>query len=110
MAEGFTKAFKACLSVLGGAMLILSIADVPAKAAIWNGWLRYLSPHLHTLGFRWFLGCLGILIALAPWIAEWAKPRMKLLLTPSEGPSTQQMLTVRNLGKKDTFSAFCEII
>jgi hypothetical protein len=36
--------------------------------------------------------------------------KMNLLLTPSEGPGTQQILVVKNLEKRDTFSVFCEII
>jgi hypothetical protein len=92
-------------AALGIAVFVISLADIPAKLAIWQGWFTS-----HTMVFRWILGVIGILIALAPWIADWRKPRMELRLTPSEGPGTEQILIVRNLGKKDTFSAFCEII
>jgi hypothetical protein len=59
-----------------------------------------------------------VLIPLVGWLIMCAfalytnrvKGSMKLLLTPSEGPGTHQILIVKNLGKRDTFSAFCEII
>lgn len=54
-------------------MLVISIADVPAKLLVWKGWYVRFAPYLHTMTARWVLGVLGILITLVPWIADWAK-------------------------------------
>jgi hypothetical protein len=70
---GIPKTVKAGFSVLGVVMLIISIAEVPAKLLIWRGWYLSLVPHLHTTSARWLLGFLGIAISLAPWIVEWVK-------------------------------------
>jgi hypothetical protein len=55
---------------------------------------------------------LGGFIAMAAFAfyVNRVRGEMNLLVTPSEGPGIQQILIVKNLGKKDTFSAFCEII
>jgi hypothetical protein len=67
------KMGKAAFAFLGGAMLILSIADVPAKLAIWSQWFKSLSPYLRTFPTRGALGCAGIFVCLAPWVFDWAK-------------------------------------
>lgn len=98
------------LAAPGVAMLILSIADVPTKVAIWHGWFTRLAPHLHTLTFRWILGIAGIAICLAPRIAEWCKPKkeniavadqtrpLNLELIPHGSNSPLLCLEVRNRG------------
>ena len=58
-------------------MLILSIADVPTKLAVWIGWMRWLSPHLHTIAGRWVVGLTGIAISLSPWFVEWTRNNPK---------------------------------
>ena len=101
-------------------MLILSIADVPAKLATWIGWFKALYPYLHTMAFRWVLGVLGLLISLAPWIVEFIKrrhsenkvsvaiaseKRLALYLIPHGENSPNVYLEVVNNGESALLSA-----
>jgi len=104
------KVYRAIGTSVGVTMTLLAIADEPAQFATWAGWFRALSPHLHTDAFRWVLGVVGTLIALAPWIVEWCKPSISVLLLPSSGSRTQMDLRVTNTGARREFYAQCEFI
>jgi hypothetical protein len=97
-------------SILGVAMLIISIADLPSKLAIWSGWFTALFLYLHPMVVRWLLGSLGVLIALVPWIVEWFKPRISVLLLPTSGNRPQMDLRVTNTGARREFYAQCEFV
>jgi hypothetical protein len=114
---------RGILAGLGAFMLLISIADIPAKVAIWAGWFKALAPRLHTLTGRWILGLLGISIALLPWAVEWFNsvragpttkeplpPSIDIQVTPDNGPKPEQYLDVTNQGEQTLFRAYGQIV
>lgn len=101
---------KGLYGVLGVCVFVIALADIPAKLTIWSGWLAALSPHLHTLTFRWILGCGGVLVCLAPWIAEWCRSNVRVLLAPTSGPRPEMELRVTNKGSGREFYAQCDLL
>jgi hypothetical protein len=95
--------------IMGGIVLIGTIADLPAQFLIWRGWFTWLAPYLHTLKFRWFLGIVGILISLSPWIWEWINS-VKVNIRGVDGPNKDARLVVTNLRVGRKFSVECEIV
>ena len=101
---------KELYGFFGVGAFVIALADIPAQIAIWSKWFAALSPYLHTLTFRWFLGCVGILVALFPWILEWLRPRISVDLLPTSGQRQQMDLRVTNRGKGREFYAQCEFL
>jgi hypothetical protein len=104
------RIWKTILGFIGGAMLLLSLIDIPEKMHLWSKWIDQGFPHQHPIICRAILGTIGILMALAPWIREWCRPRISVTLTPTSGQRSRMELRVTNTGGSREFYADCETV